>query len=86
MPYGEVPSGGRSMKTSICFTDRSTPCRQRRGGEQYEDRDDTTLLTELVFFSCGCRIVVNEYHDGCVGRTVVRHDGRLLLDELLTGQ
>ena len=41
------------------------------------------LLTQLVLFSCGCRIVRHEYHDGCVGRTVVRHDGTVLVHELL---
>jgi hypothetical protein len=74
------------MKASSSFTDRNTPCRRRRSGEQYEDRDATTLLTELVLFSCGCRIVRHEYYDGCVGRTIVRHDGAVPLHELLTAQ
>ena len=74
------------MKASSTFEDRTTPCRRRRGGEQYEDRDGAMLLTELVLFSCGCRIVRHEYHDGCVGRTVVRHDGTVLVNELLAGQ
>jgi hypothetical protein len=74
------------MKASSKFTDRRTPCRQRRGGEGYEDRDGATLITQLVLFSCGCRIVRREYHDGCVGRTVVRHDGTVLVHELLAGQ
>ena len=74
------------MNASSTFRDRSTPCRRRRGGEKYEDRDDATLLTQLVVFSCGCRIVCHEYHDGCVGRTVVRHDGTVLLHELLAAQ
>jgi hypothetical protein len=74
------------MKASSSFREGSTPCRRQRGGERYEDRDGVTLLTQLVVFSCGCRIVRHEYHDGCVGRTVVRHDGTVLLDELLTAQ
>jgi len=73
------------MKAASSFINRSTPCRRRKDGEQYEDRDDGTLLTELVVFSCGCRIVSREYHDGCVGRMVTRHDGAVLLDELLAG-
>jgi hypothetical protein len=71
------------MKASSSFSDRSTPCRRRRGGQRYEDRDGAMLLTQLVVFSCGCQIVCHEYHDGCVGQTVVRHDGRVLLHELL---
>jgi hypothetical protein len=74
------------MKASSTFTDQPTPCRRRRDGERYEDRDGATLLTQLVLFSCGCRIVRREYHDGCVGRTVVRHDGTVLLHELLAAQ
>ena len=74
------------MKPSSTFRDRPTPCRRRRGGERYEDRDGATLLTELVLFSCGCRIVHHEYHEGSVGRTVVRHDGTVILHELLAAQ
>ena len=74
------------MQASSNFTDRPTPCHRRRGGERYEDRDDATLIMQLDVFSCGCRIVSREYHDGCVGRTIVRHDGTVLLDELLAGQ
>ena len=73
------------MTASSNFTDQPTPCRRRSGGERYEDRDGATLITQLVLFSCGCRIVSREYHDGCVGRTVVRHDGTVLVDELLVG-
>lgn len=74
------------MKVSSTFNDQPTPCRRRRGGEQYEDRDDTTFLTELVVFSCGCRIVRHEYHDGTTIRTVVRHDGTTLVDERQAAQ
>lgn len=74
------------MKTSNTFSDQPTPCRERRGGERYEDQDGATFLTQLVIFSCGCRIVRHEYHDGSVNRTVVRHDGTTLVDELLAAQ
>lgn len=74
------------MKASSTFRDRLTPCRRRRGGERYEDRDGATVLTHLILFSCGCRVVHHEYHDGCVGHTVVRHDGTVLLHELLAAQ
>ena len=74
------------MNASSTFSNLPTPCRRRRGGEQYEDRDGATLLTKLVLFSCGCRIIHHEYYDGCVGRMVVRHDGAVLVNELLAGQ
>lgn len=71
------------MKASSRFSDEPAPCRRRRAGERYADEDDATVLTELVVFTCGCRIISNEYHDGSVNRTIVRHDGRTMLDELL---
>ena len=72
------------MKPSSTFSDRLTPCRRRRGGERYEDKDDAMLLTQLVLFSCGCRIVRHEYHDGTVNQTVIRHDGTTLVEELFS--
>ena len=71
------------MKASSTFRDRPTPCRRRRDGEGYEDQDGATYLTQLVLFSCGCRIVRHEYHDGSVHQAVVRHEGMTLVDELL---
>ena len=74
------------MNASSTFRDRPTPCRRRKDGERYEDQDGATVLTQLVLFSCGCRIVRHEYHDGSVNETVVRHDGTTLVDELLAAQ
>jgi hypothetical protein len=74
------------MMASSNFTDRPTPCGRCSGGERYEDWDGATRITQLVLFSCGCRIVSREYHDGCVGRTVVRHDGTVVVHEFLAGQ
>ena len=51
---------------------------------RYEDQDGDTLLTQVILFSCGCRIVLHEYHDGTFNRTVIRHDGAMLVDELFT--
>jgi len=70
------------MMPSRTFEDLPTPCRRRRNGERYEDIDGATLLTELVLFSCGCRIVRHEYHDGTVNQIVVRHDGTTMIYEL----
>jgi hypothetical protein len=69
--------------TSSTFSTRPAPCGRVVGGESYEDRDDQTLLTEEMDFACGCRIIRHEYHDGSVSRKVIRHDGRVLVDELL---
>ena len=65
------------------FSTRTAPCGRLVSGESYEDRDDQVLLTEEMDFECGCRRIGHEYHDGSVSRTVIRHDGRVLVDELL---
>ena len=74
------------MKASNTFSDQPAPCRGLRDGELFEDQDGATFLTQLVIFSCGCRIVRHEYHDGSINRTIVRHDGTTLVDELLAAQ
>jgi hypothetical protein len=70
--------------TSSSFTTRQAPCGRLVGGESYEDRDDETVLTEETDFACGCRTIRHEYHDGSVSQKVVRHDGVVLIDELLS--
>lgn len=74
------------MQPGRYLSERLSPCRLFRGAEQYEDVDDTTRLTLLELFTCGCQVTHREYHDGCVGRTIVRHDGAVLLQELLIRQ
>ena len=59
------------------------PCGRLVDAESYEDRDDEVLLTDEMDFACGCHTIGHEYHDGTVSRRVVRHDGRVLVDELL---
>lgn len=59
------------------------PCGRLVNGESRQDRDDEVLLTVEMDFACGCRAIGHEYHDGSVSHTVIRHDGRVLIDELL---
>jgi hypothetical protein len=54
--------------------------------EHYEDHDDDCVVTRGVEFACGCRSLQHEYHDGSVSRRVVRHDGRVMVDELLSAE
>jgi hypothetical protein len=72
--------------TSSSFSTQRAPCGRVVNGESYEDRDDEALLTEELNFACGCRIIRHEYHDGSVSRKVIRHDGRVLVDELLSAE
>jgi hypothetical protein len=44
------------------------------------------VVTLEIDFACGCRSIQHEYHDGTVSRKVIRHDGRVLIDELLAAE
>ena len=52
----------------------------------YRDNDDEVIVTHEVDYACGCRTINHEYHDGSVSRKVVRHDGHVLVDELLCAE
>jgi hypothetical protein len=70
--------------TNTQFKGQQAPCGRIVDGETYEDEDPETLLTLEVDYTCGCRSIRHEYHDGTVSRKIVRHDGRVLADEMLT--
>ena len=63
-----------------------TPCGRQLGGEQRTTEDLQGLVTEERWFSCGCRITKEEFHDGSVHRLVVDHHGKVLVDEELRGE
>jgi hypothetical protein len=52
-------------------------------GDHYQDQDDDGLVTDNFHYACGCLSSRHDYHDGSIHRLVVRHDGTVLLDELL---
>ena len=72
--------------TDTSFAPRKAPCGRMVGGELHQDRDDDCLLTDDVYFACGCRSTRHEYHDGSVSRVIVHHDGTVLTDELLAAE
>jgi hypothetical protein len=63
--------------------DQRAPCGRIVDGESCQDRDEEGLLVFDVYYACGCRSIRHEYHDGSVCRRIVRHDGRVLVDELI---
>jgi hypothetical protein len=69
--------------TSTRFAHEKAPCGQIVDGERFQDReqDEECLVTDEAFYACGCEICRNEYHDGTVAVKVIRHDGRVLVDE-----
>ena len=68
------------MTTS--FKSQRAPCGQIVDGERCLDRDEEVLITEELDYACGCRSIRHEYHDGSVSAKVVRHDGKVLVDDL----
>ena len=73
-----------TMSTS--FNSEQAPCGRMVSGQSYQDRDDETLLTLELDYACGCRSIRHEYHDGSMSRRVIRHDGTVLVDELLSAE
>ena len=74
------------MATNTSFKGKKAPCGRIVDGESYQDRDDDALLTEELDYACGCRSIRHEYHDGSMSNKVVRHDGTVLVDELLSAE
>ncbi len=72
--------------TTTHFTNQKAPCGQIVDGERFRDRDDECLLSDELFYDCGCRNIRHEYRDGGVSFNVVRHYGTVLEDEIIYGQ
>ena len=70
------------MATRTRFAGELAPCRRVVSGEHFRDQDDEGLILDVLHFDCGCQSLRTEYHDGSVHSRVVRHDGKVLLDEL----
>jgi len=68
--------------TTTSVTSQKAPCGKIVDGESYEDQDEEVLVTCEVDYACGCKSIRHEYHDGSVGRKVIHHNGRVLVDEL----
>jgi hypothetical protein len=69
------------MATKTLFDGEPAPCGRIVGGERYLDRDDEGLFVDHVYYSCGCRSQLDEFHDGSVHHRILHHNGRVLTDE-----
>jgi hypothetical protein len=72
------------MNANGSFKAQTAPCGRIVNGEKYEDHDDEVTVTQETIYGCGCQTIQHEYHDGSVSRRIVRHDGRVLVDEMLS--
>jgi hypothetical protein len=69
--------------TCATVKNQAAPCGQRVDAESRQDRDDEGLVISDMYYVCGCRSIRHEYHDGSVCCRIVRHDGTVLIDELI---
>jgi len=65
------------------FKAQQAPCGRVVDGFNYRDVDPEVVVTRETDFACGCRLIDHEYHDGSISHRVIRHDGKVLVDELL---
>ena len=70
------------MITDSSFRDEKAPCGRVVDGERRQDRDVECLLTDQVFTACGCVVIRHEVHDGAFSLKVVRHDGKILVEQM----
>ena len=69
--------------TKTSFTKEKAPCGQLEDGKRIRDQDGDCLLSDERSYECGCHTVRHEYHDGSIASKVVRHDGTVVLDDLI---
>lgn len=68
--------------TSSGFAAEKAPCGRLVRGSRYHEDDGSGLLFNDVSYACGCRTIVHMFHDGSCRTRTIRHDGRVLLNEL----
>jgi hypothetical protein len=51
-------------------------------GQHFRDQDDEGLILDHLHYACGCQSIRTVCHDGSVHSRVVRHDGKVVVDEL----
>ncbi len=74
------------MNATGSFQGQQAPCGRIVDGETYQDQDDEVVVTQETFYSCGCQSIRHQYHDGAFSQRVVRHDGHVLIDELISAE
>ncbi len=70
--------------SSTTFENQQAPCGRTCNGQCHDDRDDEGLSIHDMFYSCGCRSLRHEFHDGSMSRKIVHHDGHVIVDEFIS--
>jgi hypothetical protein len=61
--------------------DERAPCGKEVAARWYQDSDGQGLVFERQIYACGCRQIRHEFHDGSGRGRIIRHDGKVLMDE-----
>jgi hypothetical protein len=77
---GRLPEERTMVGTRSRFVSRLAPCGKIADGEDYRDQDDDGLVIWDQYYTCGCRRIRHEYHDGSGQTTATRHDRRRVDD------
>jgi hypothetical protein len=72
--------------TTTRFSSAQAPCGRFIDGEVFQDDDEQAVVTREMDFSCGCRTIRHEYHDGAIAEKVVHHNGTVLVDTLISAE
>ena len=72
--------------TTTRFTGAKAPCGRIVDGEVFQDEDEQAVVTCERDYDCGCRSIRHEYHDGGVAEKVIHHNGKVLVDEMLSAE
>ena len=67
--------------TSTSFTQERAPCGKHVSGSRYHEDDGSGMQCDDINYSCGCRSILHQFHDGSCRTRVIRHDGRVLLNQ-----
>jgi hypothetical protein len=70
-------------RTNTRLQSQPAPCGKIVDAHTYQDEEDEELVVTDVSYACGCRTIRQEYHDGTVSRTVLGHNGKPVVNELL---
>jgi hypothetical protein len=70
------------VQHTTSFEGERAPCGRLGHADRNEVEDEDGLILEETIYACGCRAQRREFHDGSYQRKVIRHNGRVLRDEL----
>jgi hypothetical protein len=66
---------------SVQFSSARAPCGKKMSGRRHQDADSEGFILDNWTYACGCHRLRQEFHDGSGRMRVIRHDGKVLIDE-----